>query len=122
MLRDNLYRVIELAHNDGSVNAVVTLDPEHDIFKGHYPGLPVLPGACMIQIIKETLEAVLAQKLLLAHSPQLKFLQMVDPRRDNAVSLSMAYEQSDGDFWKVSGALSHAGAAVLRFQWNFRKF
>lgn len=122
MLKDDLYRLEDLKHEEGSITAIVKLNPDHAIFQGHYPGLPVLPGACMIQMIKEVFEAALTQKLLLTLSQQLKFLQMVDPGKDSALNLSLTYQVEEGGFWKVSGTLSNAGAVALKFQGSFRKY
>lgn len=122
MLKDDLYRAEELLHEAGAVNALIILNPDQAIFQGHYPGLPVLPAACMIQIVKEILETVLAQKLILALSPQLKFLRMVDPGKDANLNISLTYQLLEDGFWKISGALSNAGSVALKFQASFRKY
>ncbi|MFF4470815.1 hypothetical protein ACFYZ3_14760 [Streptomyces sp. NPDC001599] len=33
----------------GAVTARATVDPGHEVFPGHYPGFPVLPGVCLIE-------------------------------------------------------------------------
>ncbi|MBD0423384.1 hypothetical protein AB0L35_05600 [Streptomyces sp. NPDC052309] len=32
-----------------TVTASATVDPGHEVFPGHYPGFPVLPGVCLIE-------------------------------------------------------------------------
>ena len=36
-------------------NSIIELNPEHGIYKGHFPYVPVAPGVCLVQIIKEIL-------------------------------------------------------------------
>ena len=46
----------------------ITLNPAHEIFKGHFPGNPVMPGVCTVQIVKELLSAHLKKDLVLKKS------------------------------------------------------
>lgn len=34
----------------------VRLDAAHPVYAGHFPGNPVLPGVCTLQIVRECLE------------------------------------------------------------------
>lgn len=34
----------------------ICLDPESALFRGHFPGHPILPGVCSMQIIRECAE------------------------------------------------------------------
>jgi 3-hydroxyacyl-[acyl-carrier-protein] dehydratase len=63
----------------GSLAARVSLDPGHVIYKGHFPGRPVVPGVCEIQMVRETLEKVLGVKTRLASADQVKFLRHIVP-------------------------------------------
>ncbi|KAG1647290.1 hypothetical protein GQR58_030719 [Nymphon striatum] len=39
-----LYTVQNIEQNEQEVNATVKLHAEHDVFKGHFPGNPIMPG------------------------------------------------------------------------------
>lgn len=41
----------------GELAAIITFGPEFSGFKGHFPGNPVLPGACLIQAVLVMLAA-----------------------------------------------------------------
>lgn len=79
MLKNALYHITatHLAHN--SLEASVVLEGDHAIFKGHFPGNPVLPGACMLQMVKELLETTLQMPLQLAKADEMKFLAVIQP-------------------------------------------
>ena len=49
MLRGTLY---ELVRAD-SLGATVRLLPESAVYRGHFPGYPITPGVCMVQIALE---------------------------------------------------------------------
>ena len=57
-LLENYYTEVSSTYtseNNNSFNSVIELNPEHEIYKGHFPKIPVAPGACLIQAIKEIL-------------------------------------------------------------------
>lgn len=47
---------------DGGVFRIA-LRPECDIYAGHFPGNPVCPGVCNIQVIKECAERLVGKRL-----------------------------------------------------------
>src|SRR5690606_40660571 len=62
--------------------AEVHLNPSHLIFDGHFPGNPVAPGVCMMQIVKELTETVEQKTLFLVRASNVKFTALINPARD----------------------------------------
>jgi len=60
---DGLFKISKLEHQEGVISAVLDINKDCDIFNGHFPGHPVVPGACMLQIVKEVLEKALETSL-----------------------------------------------------------
>lgn len=63
----------------GGLQVQVRLQPEHSIFLGHFPGNPVTPGVCMLQLIKELVEKQLDKKLFLSRGVNVKFTARINP-------------------------------------------
>jgi len=57
----------------------VHLDPGHRIYQGHFPGSPVVPGVCQIQMVKEGLENMKQVYGMLTVADNVKFLNMIIP-------------------------------------------
>jgi 3-hydroxyacyl-[acyl-carrier-protein] dehydratase len=36
----------------GHAGAEVTVSPDEPVFAGHYPGFPILPGACVVEYVR----------------------------------------------------------------------
>lgn len=119
MLKGSLYKVVSLSHLDGTIHASLQINPRHEIFEGHFPGQPVLPGACMLQILKEVLEDTLSRKLQLQKADQLKFIQLIDPHVDNIVELNLSHKITTSNNLYVTGNLTSAGATCFKFQGTF---
>jgi len=89
MFKDELYRVIESTLHDNKVIASIKLCPEHEIFKGHFPGLPILPGVCTLNIIKDILNSQLKCNASLVEGDNLKFLALINPNVDELLKVEI---------------------------------
>ncbi|PHS67735.1 MAG: 3-hydroxyacyl-ACP dehydratase [Flavobacterium sp.] len=96
MLIEGLYKVDELNGSEEVITAKITLDASHDIFKGHFPGNPIMPGVCMMQIIKELTEEILDKELLLQTSTNIKFMAKINPETHPNLVLNISYTEEDG--------------------------
>lgn len=81
MLMNNLYRIKSFDHDNdsGTLNSIILLNKEHPVFEGHFPGNPVLPGVCTLQITKELLCKALAGNFRLSAAGNIKYLGFVSP-------------------------------------------
>ena len=64
---------------------------EHAIFKGHFPGNPVTPGVCMMQIIKELSQEILGSSLILKSSSNVKFMALINPEINPKLKLELDF-------------------------------
>jgi len=64
MLLDNFYTILSSESSDSTIWTIqVKLNPGHPVYQGHFPGHPVVPGVCLLQLIKECVEDIRQQKL-----------------------------------------------------------
>jgi 3-hydroxyacyl-[acyl-carrier-protein] dehydratase len=91
MLKGNLYIIKNISEADSTIEAIVELDEQHKIFEGHFPGHPVLPGACMLQMVKELLETFFQKPLRLVKADDIRFSAMVDPTANKELTFSIQY-------------------------------
>ena len=57
MLRGILYEVVQADH----LGATVRLLPESAVYRGHFPGYPITPGVCLVQIALELIAEMAGQ-------------------------------------------------------------
>ena len=79
-LRNGLYTVTD-RQVDGSGKTAYTLrlNADHFIYKAHFPGLPVTPGVCIVQIVKELMEDFMGKRLSIEAVKNAKFLTVLSP-------------------------------------------
>lgn len=94
MLLNDFFTLTEVQHNNHSIDATVSFNKEHSIFGGHFEGFPIVPGVCMMQLIKEIIENELHQSFQLSKASQMKFLNIINPNENQEVSANIEYSSN----------------------------
>ena len=90
MLLKDFYSIKKLEKKDEEKYiASIFLNSNHAIFKGHFPGNPVTPGVCMMQIIKELSQEIMKSSLMMTSSSNVKFLALINPEKNPSLQLEL---------------------------------
>lgn len=106
MLNNSFYQVVNKQEIEGGINLTVQFNAQHKIFEGHFPGQPVVPGVCMLHIIKEQLASHLQQNILLREAAQVKYLNMITPVEVPAADISIQYQSDDEQAISVTATIT----------------
>ena len=96
----------------------VRLNAAHAIFKGHFEQMPVVPGVCQTQMIKELLQAELAQDLVLTKGDNIKFTGMIIPNNHPEFFVELSYVK-EGNNYKVEASLFFENSIFTKFKGTF---
>jgi len=83
LLEDNFYRILSRSVEDCGIVFTVALDPGHRIYKAHFPGYPVTPGVCLVEMAVEMASEISGRKLSLCGAKEIKFLVPAFPSETN---------------------------------------
>ena len=119
MLQGSFYTVLNNQSNGVSVNALLELNPEHHIFDGHFPEIPVVPGVCMMQMVKELVEDFTGRRLRLSKAEHLKFLTIIDPRQNKLLEVDISIVSSASQNIQVTAAFSRQETVFFKFKGGF---
>ena len=75
MNNNKLYDVLA---QDGS-SFLLKMKDEHVVYQGHFPGQPITPGVCLVQMIGEILQEKVGRMMELDTITNLKFIQPLSP-------------------------------------------
>lgn len=84
-LKNNIYKIIGKEDEGDVVNYTIQLIPSCFIYQAHFPGEPITPGVCIVQIGKELVEDLLteqtshSQPLEIIKVKNVKFLSVISP-------------------------------------------
>ena len=116
MLMNNFYTVSDTVQGDNTVSHTVSFDAAHEIFNGHFPGQPVVPGVCMMEMVKELLQQQVGKSLWLRNASNVKFLQLITP--DIKPSIAINWKQHDKGY-KVDATFKHEAVALFKLSGYF---
>ena len=119
MLIEGLYSIEDFVIEGSAVKATIKIYKDHDIFKGHFPGNPVMPGVCMIQIIKELTEKATGRQLFLSVSSNIKFMAIINPEKNDILQLTIDLKEEE-DIVKVKNTTSFAETLALKLSATFK--
>ena len=132
MLLNDFYTIELLDRQGPSARARIRFNAGHKIFDGHFPGRPVVPGACLLQIVEEMTAGITGQSCRLIRADQLKFIAMLDPSLTGTVEMTIVLheagegkeagerkEAGEGE-WEVSADLSDGSVVYFKFKGVFR--
>ena len=119
MLLKGLYELSEFKVEKGSFSAKISFDPEHYIFKGHFPGQPVVPGVCLIHIVKELASMVSGEKFQLKKGSNVKFIQLIDPQKNPGVIIKGKSTLSSEGQLTISATILYKEDTFFKFKGIF---
>lgn len=113
MLIPHFYNVKEFNFTDNQLKSIIELNPEHDVFKGHFPNNPVTPGVCMLQILKELTEQATSSKLFIKECSNVKFMALINPEVNAVLAITIDINQVEENF-KIKASASFDETVALK--------
>jgi 3-hydroxymyristoyl/3-hydroxydecanoyl-(acyl carrier protein) dehydratase len=110
-LKDSLIKVS--AHGENEITAEFEFSESREIFRGHFPGNPILPGIAQIEMVKLILELFLEAGLVIKTIKKTKFSHQIEPGALVHVRIKLTSGQwsQDGPFGVRADITSNAEPA-----------
>ena len=87
---DNLFILQNTEETETGFSARLCCDPEHPVYKAHFPGNPITPGACLLKTAGEVLQQKMGRPLYLKSSKNIKYLNILIPKEGKEVHLGFS--------------------------------
>lgn len=112
MLRDTFFIVKAVSDIGESRIYRVALNASHPIFQAHFAGSPVMPGACIVQMIKELVSDYSSAPFFISAVKNMKFLKVITPLENPEISVQITCMPEDNENLLVSSVI-HDGDSVF---------
>lgn len=106
MLLNSYFSIKETKKNDEGYDFLIALNPNHQVYQGHFPGDPICPGVCSIQTIRECAESVLNRKLTISSVSQCRFLELLTPSKNIDLLVKIAFDDEVDGLIKAHASVS----------------
>lgn len=122
MLLKDFYKVISLENTaENNYLVLILINKEHEVFKGHFPGNPIMPGVCMMQIIKELTEHISESSLFMQSLSNVKFMALINPFNTPELRLELDISMTGTDLVKVKNVTYFNETIALKLSSVYRK-
>ena len=105
MLLNNFFTINDKVTSETEIWAELFINANHKIFDGHFPNQPVVPGVCMMQMIKEILELIIGKETNLLQAADMKFLAVINPQENNLIHASIKYATDEAGVINIVASL-----------------
>ncbi len=108
------YKIIEIS--DEKLIAKITLNKDHKVYKGHFPEMPITPGVCQVQMVKEILSLELKKNLKLITAKDIKFLSMINPMETSELDIEVKLKTLENNDITINGLMTAEGRKFLKIR------
>ena len=118
-LLNDFYTITSFQKKENNALSVqIKLNESHPIFKGHFEQMPIVPGVCQTQIIKEILQQELNKNLNLTKGDNIKFTGMIIPAQNSNINVEVTYKEVE-DQVVVDAKLFFESIIFTKFKGTF---
>ena len=121
MLKNKLFHIDSLEQNDGLIRCAIHIDATHPIFEGHFPGQAVLPGVCMLEMLKEVIEEAYANSYQLETASSVKFLTMFTPPQFTKAVFDIKPVVAADNKLSINATLKFEQHVFLKFNGTYKR-
>lgn len=115
MLIKDYYTIEGREKAEGKAFFHIRLNPDCPIYQGHFPGEPVSPGVCNIQLLKELAEEVAGCELMMNHLNLCRLTTLVTPLTHPTMVATLVLEESS-DGYKLHATLGKGEEIYLEMK------
>lgn len=119
MLIKDFYNQINCNQEVKLINCTIKLNPNHDVYKGHFPKQSVVPGVIQLQIAREILENQLGLKLMMDDIAQVKYLIPVLPDENQELKFEINLKDETESQIKTNVSISDSEKTFTKARINF---
>ena len=98
----------------------VLLNPDCKVYKGHFPGEPVSPGVCSIQMVKECAEKMAGARLCFVQIKQCRFQQLLSPATTPELKIEISLKQEE-DYLNAEAKVMNNGVICVSLKGTLKK-
>jgi len=122
MVLKDFYKILsEEKISDSTHIITILINEKHEVFKGHFPGNPIMPGVCMIQIIKELTEKITKETLMIQTLSNVKFMALINPESTPELRLELDITTTEDNLVKVKNTTYFNDTVALKLSNVYKK-
>lgn len=119
MLLNNFFYIDQVIADESSIKADIRVNSNHPILMGHFPEQPIVPGVCMLEMLKEVIQFNNNKKYQLESASMIKFLTMFAPPQFTSATFNIQINPFESNKLQVNASLNSDDTIFLKFKGVF---
>lgn len=119
LFEGSLYTIRSMEGTGEILSVSIVIKRDHPVFNGHFPGNPVLPGVCTLQIVGELLSKHLNRKCMLVKGENIKFMSLVIPAENTILIYRMSFSITEEKILSVKCLVTGNEMEVLKMKGSY---
>lgn len=121
-LLNNLFRITYSERLDASAaRCSIELCPDSPIYRAHFPGMPVTPGVCIVQMAVELLAHATGHRLQLQAIKNAKFIAVMSPNDTTAIDCRITVASSTDTTITAQAVMANGGTTYAKLSFTCLK-
>jgi len=87
----NFFYIIKQETIGESASFQLSLNPQCEVYDGHFPGHAIAPGACNIEMIRQCASIAMQKDVRLSKIVKCKFLALIEPTQQHPLTLELKW-------------------------------
>lgn len=97
-LKDNYYQIAAIHMGNGQGTFHLLLNPDCDVYQGHFPGNPVCPGVFHIGMLKDCVRTLTGRKVFVSSIRQCRLTSVATPAACPELKLTVSLQPAAGGY------------------------
>lgn len=121
LLKDKYYKIMKENRLDANNGVyLLSLLPQADVYRGHFPQKPVCPGVCNIETIRECAEMLTGRDLFIKTIKQCRLTAVATPQICPLIDVTVSVARIEGtDSYSVIGKIADAEIVYMELKGEF---
>lgn len=108
ILKNELFGIVSEEKADTGFAYTIQLNKEHFIFQAHFPGNPIMPGVCILQILTELLSLQMDRRMELQVVNNVKYISILSPEKHDTVDCIFSSPVMENSVCKVKAVIRNS--------------
>lgn len=118
-LLDSYFKILAHTLSEDTHVFEVEMLASHPVYEGHFPGNPVSPGVCNMQMIKECAEQVIGHAADLVEVKQYRLTGVIAPQLTPRLTIALTLA-AEADAMRLTARVSHGETVYIDFKGTLR--
>ena len=115
-LKDNYYQLAAVYMGNGHGTFHLLLNPDCDVYQGHFPDNPVCPGVFLIGMLKDCVRILTGRKVFVSSIKQCRLTSVATPAACPELKLTVSLQPTEGGGYDVAALLKDEARTYMEYR------